>query len=686
MLLALWPGEVYLHQHDFKEAYRYFMLEASIDPSYASYYYAAVCVLAQGDHETAYRLLDQIDGSLPFVDYYLGVVHYRKYQIEQAERFFARSIQEHPEVWQSRYYMGLLYLKQNQVETASGYFSAIPDTIDQSMILPYIEDFDLLMQARVAFQHNEYERAIELYRNVGDYFGYREIGLAHAYERIQEYGQCLFLLDSVIAASTQHDLVVHSLTLAAEVSLESENLGRSRKYLLRLIALDASDHGRYLLGKTYSDELAYDSALVYFDPLPDSLDEYLFYKARTEYFLGLWGRAEEKLLRHREQFPHSSYGDRAIFILASINYKRKEYSYAIEFFSELVAAYPQSIYAASAQRTLGAIYYALEDYAKALEAFDRVKSLSPSRVIEEETALLMYETEYKLGKYKTLIDALRAFVYDNASSRLAPKTRLRIAKILLEQKEYYQSISELERISTSYPMQSIAYEAQLEQARIYGLLNRVPKQKATLHALLAVAEAQDHHGFVANELGGLYRNEMDYDSSLHYYNLLLDDERYREKAMYEIAEIYELLGQYHEAETMVNSLIREYPNSVFLFQSYLIKVHVLKHDGEYDKAAALFQDLMVRLGKRPEIFMELGNLYAEMEEYVLARENYLSACELYKQDRDGAAEALLSAGDASVAIGDLSNAREMYLQAHLIAETIVLKDRANAKLSTISEN
>lgn len=686
ILFALCPGETYLRQHDYAEAYRYFMLESSVDPSYASYYYGALCALAQGDGEAAYELLTQVDHSLPQVYYYLGVVHYKKYMIDKARDYFTHAIEKEPDFWQNHYYMGLIYLKMNQVEKASSYFSSTPDTVDRSGIISYLEDYNLLVQARAQLEDGDYQQAVELYRAVEHYFGYREIGLAYVYTDMQEYGKCLFLLDSVIKASTQHDLVIHSLSLAAEVSFASKNLERTRKYLTQLLDLESNDQAMYLLGRTYSDELAYDSARIYFDPLPESVDEYLFHKARTEYFLGLWGRAEEKLLRHRELFPESDFGDRAVFILASINFKRKEYTYAIDFFGELVTTYPRSIYAASAQRTIGSIYYILEEYSKAFEAFQRVKDYDPLRNIEEETTLLIYETMFKLGKYRTIINALRAFVADNPSSRLVSKTRMRIAKILLEKREYYQSLSELDQISERYDLQPIAYEACLEKAHIYGLLGNIREQKNTLHGILDRSEAGDYHAYVANELGALYRDEASYDSSLHYYNILLAEGRYREKAIYEIAQIYDLLGQYNEAETMVDRLVGEYPSSVFLFQAYMIKTHVYKNDGNYDKAVLLFTDLLTKLGKRPEIFMELGNLYAEMEEYVLARDNFLAAGEYYKQNRDGAAQALLSTGDASIAIGDPAHAREMYLQAHLIAESIVLKDKATEKLRTIGEN
>jgi tetratricopeptide (TPR) repeat protein len=670
---------------DRAEAYRYFMLESAIDPSYSSYYNAAVCALAQGDYESAYQFLLKVDRSLPHIHYYLGIVLYQKSLVELASMHFTRAINEDPDLWQARYYMGLIELKRNRIDEASHYLRATPDTLDRSMILPYVDDYERLVNARILYEQGDYQHAIDMYRAVQYYFGYREIGLAYAYAGLREYDRCLSLLDTVIALSRQQELVTQSLAFAADVSILMKNLGRARHYLYDLMNIHPSDRTRYLLGRTYSDEVLYDSANVYFSLLPDSVDEYLFYKARTEYFLGLWGRAEEKLLRHREQFPDSPFGDRAIFILASINYKREEYVYAIDFFTELCNAYPASIYAATAQRTIGTAYYELGQYENALAAYKRVTDFNPPRSIEEETTLFIYETQYKLGKYRTLIDALRSYIGHDKSSRLVPKTRMRIAKLLLEQKEYYQSIGELNQISDLYPDQAIAFEADLEKARIYAQLENTREQKRTLLRLFDQPGAEEYQAYVANELAAIYTAAMAYDSSLHYYNMLLSEEQYREKAIFEIARIYDLLGQYDEAETMVNQLISEYPSSVFLFQAYLIKVRVYKNDGDYDSAVRLLTDLTTKLGKRPEIYMELGNLHVEMEQYVRARENYLAAGEYYKQNRDGAAQAWLSAGDASVAIGDRKRARELFLQAQLIAESITLKDKATARLSTISE-
>jgi tetratricopeptide (TPR) repeat protein len=84
--------------------------------------------------------------------------------------------------------------------------------------------------------------------------------------------------------------------------------------------------------------------------------------------------------------------------------------------------------------------------------------------------------------------------------------------------------------------------------------------------------------------------------------------------------------------------------------------------------------------------MELGNLYFDVEEFNAARQNFLRACEISKQNREEAAQALLRAGDASVKIGDKSGGKEYYLKATMIAESAVLKNQAMQKITALAED
>ncbi len=685
LLLILFPGDVYLGQHSFEEASRYYAVASSTAPSHQSYYGEAICALNDNELEKSLNLLSSIIYKTPEISYYLGIAYYRLGIHDKSSYYFRSLHDENRNIWQSNYYLGLINLRQNRSDEARTYFNQIPDWSDKMLLVDYIENYNRLVLAQQKYKEGKYTDAIALYKQITYFSGYREIGYALACAQMKEYKKCLSLLDSVIYHSDDKLFVTRSMYEAAKVCFTTREILKSREYLRNYLTIERNDEALFLLGKTFSEEALYDSAIIYFTTLPDSVDEYLFFKGRTEYFLGFWGRAEELLLRHREVFPNSRYGDRATFILASINFNRKEYKQAIDFWNELIALFPQSIYAAAAQKGIGDAYFSSREYMKSLQAYRMVKNYDPSTIIESQTTLKIYETLYYLKKYPSLIDALRSFVEENQKSELVPKTQLRIAKILFERKEYYQSLSELGRIIEDYPYSSITSKALIEKARIYHIIGTKREVKNVFEQLLDNKNAVDYHSYAANELGVIYFNESKYDSALYYYNLLLKDKHYREKAIFEIAKIYALLGQNKESETMIDKLIIEYPTSVFLYDAYILKTKARRNQGQHEEAIHILQELMENVGQKPEILFELGNIYFEIEDYVNARKHYLNACEYFEQKRDDAARALILAGDASVAIGDKKGAREYYLQANLIAESISLKDQAAAKMNTISE-
>jgi tetratricopeptide (TPR) repeat protein len=155
--------------------------------------------------------------------------------------------------------------------------------------------------------------------------------------------------------------------------------------------------------------------------------------------------------------------------------------------------------------------------------------------------------------------------------------------------------------------------------------------------------------------------------------------------MLEIARIYDRLGQTRETGLICDNFIAEYPNSVFLYDATRLKINTLRRSGNYEPALAALKSLNEKIGARAEIYLEIGNIYAELQEFGLARENYLQAVDLFRQDRDGAADALVRAGDVSFALGDRKGARECYVRANLFAESLTLKNQITAKLADLEE-
>jgi tetratricopeptide (TPR) repeat protein len=682
---VLEPKGDYYRLENFLEARRYYHLENRLAPSDENLYRQALCCLGLDDYRTAVGILERIPRKDMLTYYYLGIAYYRLGMWDEAE-INLRSAREFTGAFDpASYYLGLIALKRNEAADARDFFLELSLSPCRDSLLAYLDDYDRLIAARALFAEGRYADAIKTYEAIRDFFGYREIGLAIAYRKLKNYETGRTLLDSVLFTVADRALIERAWLESGLIDYSLKNFSGARAHLIRFLDRNPDPGVRFLIGLIFSQENKFDSAASYFQDLPDTVDDYLFHQGRTDYFRGRWGPAEEKLLRHREAFAQSPNADRADFILGSINFKRKEYRPAIEFWEELLQQFPGSSYAASAAKGIADAYFSIPDYGAALVAYRDIDRYKPPANVQAECRLKVYETRFYLKRYPTLLDALRAFLEDNPDSPLVPRTSLRIAKFLYDLKEYYASLAELDRLIEKYPDLPIVNEALVDRARIGERIGNPKLVKTTYQRMLVNKEAKEYYSFALNELGRIYSAESRFDSALIYYQPLLGFDKYREMTMLEIAQIYDHLGQTRETELVCDNLITEYPNSVFLYDASMLKIKALRRSGNFEKALADLQGLNEKIGLKAEIYVEIGSIYAEIQEYGPARDNYLMAVDLFRQDRDAAADALVRAGDASLALGERKIAREQYLRANLFAESLTLKNQISAKLANLDE-
>jgi len=679
------PGGDYYRFENFLEARRYYYLQNRLAPSDEILYRQALCCLGLEDYRTAVGILERIPRKGMLTHYYLGIAYYRLDMWDEAQ-INLRSAREFSRAFDpASYYLGLIALKKGETSDARSFFLETSPSPGRDSLLAYLDDYDRLIKARALFAEGRYEDAVKTYEVIHDFVGYREIGLAITHKKLKNYELGRALLDSLLNNSLDSALIERAWLESGLIDYSLKNFGGARATLTRYLVRNP-DHGvRYLIGLTFSQENKFDSAAVYFQDLPDTVDDYLFYQGRTDYFRGRWGSAEEKLLRHREAFVQSPNADRADFILGSINFKRKEYRPAIEFWEELLRQFPGSSYAASAAKGIADAYFSIPDYGAALTAYREIDKYKPPANVQTECRLKVYETLFYMKRYPTLLDALRAFIDDNPDSPLVPRTSLRIAKFLYDLKEYYASLAELDRLIEKYPDLPIVNEALVDRARIGERIGNPKLVKTTYQRILNNKEAKEYYSFALNELGRIYSAENRFDSAQIYYQPLLGFDKYREMTMLEIARIYDRLGQTRETELICDNLITEYPNSVFLYDASMLKIKALRRAGNFEKAVADLKVLNEQIGPKAEIYVEIGSIYTEIQEFGLARDNYLQAVDLFRQDRDAAADALVKAGDASLALGERKSAREHYLRANLFAESLTLKNQISAKLANLEE-
>jgi tetratricopeptide (TPR) repeat protein len=679
------PGGDYFQSKKFPEARRYYHLQNRLFPSDINLFQQALCCLELADYRTAAAILECIPQKDMLTFYYLGVAYYRLNMWDEAQINLESAREYSPVYDPTAYYLGLIALKKNDLMEARLHFLELTTFPERDSLLSYLDDYDRLIDARSLCAEGRFEEAVPAYESIRDFYGYRELGLALAYRNLKNYEPARELLDSVLIAGLDSTLIARAWLESGIIDYYLKSYRAARVNLSRYLVRHPDPSVQYLIGLIFSQESKFDSAAIYFQVLPDTVDDYLFYQGRTDYFRGRWGPAEEKLLRHRESFAQSPNADRADFILGSINFKRKEYRAAIEFWEELLREFPGSSYAASAAKGIADADFDIPDYGAALAAYRNIDKYKPPAIVLAECQLKVYETLFYLKRYPTLLDALRAFIDGHPDSPLVPRTSLRIAKYLYDFKDYYASLAEIDRLIEKYPDLPIVNEALVERARIGERIGNPKLVKSTYQQMLGNKEAKEYYSFALNELGRIYAAEARLDSALIYYQLLLGFDKYREMTMLEIARIYDRLGQTRETGLICDKFIAEYPNSVFLYDATRLKIKALQRSGNYDQALAILKELNEKIGAKAEIYLEIGNIYTELQEFGLARENYLLAVDLFRQNRDGAADALVRAGDVSLALGDRKNAREYYVRASLFAESLTLKNQISAKLTDLED-
>lgn len=415
-------------------------------------------------------------------------------------------------------------------------------------------------------------------------------------------------------------------------------------------------------------------------------DSLLFHKGYSAYLKENFIEAEDFLSKHNNMYPTSKYNARVLLLLGEINFKKEEYIKAIEYWRKLNQIYPESDYAIWGLIGIGDAYLKSKRYDTALKAYQQAKKLNLSDELSLEVDLKICECQYHRGRFSSLIEALEYFVNTHSdttkSSSVIARTMLRIARIHIENKEYYSALAMLQRLQDTYSESPVISEALFEQANIYKLLGENEGYKKTL-MLISAKDTADFYPYALIELAMLYAKENRYDSSLHYWVLLQNNEKYKDMALKEIANIYYKMGFFDEAIIVIHSLIKEFPESKFCTEAYLLWVGILKNQGEFKRAEALLNEMLNKYGVLPEILLELGNIYYELNDYPNALKSYLQASEAFKDKRDESAKALILAGDVALAIGDTKSARYYYLNARLIAISEGIKNIATIRINRI---
>ena len=199
--------------------------------------------------------------------------------------------------------------------------------------------------------------------------------------------------------------------------------------------------------------------------------------------------------------------------------------------------------------------------------------LESTDIIIEEQQLESASTQDALNSYRQAAE-----LFDDPERRA--KTLRRMADLALtsatEQEMGSEDDSDLEQ-----KVDKVVYDNTMEQ------VNTTPDNERKL-ALLDLA------GTMAPSLAD---HDVDYDTAISLYQELLnstDDPGQRAEAYYLLSKAYAMDGNLEQAQTSLDALVSQYPNSEWALESQFRRGEMLFSDGDYEYAEQAYADVIKR--------------------------------------------------------------------------------------------
>ncbi len=151
----------------------------------------------------------------------------------------------------------------------------------------------------------------------------------------------------------------------------------------------------------------------------------------------------------------SSY-DESLFFTGIRFFANKNYTYAMQFFNEIINKYPNSNFYVSSYFLLGDCYRKTKQYQKALDTYQKAINLSPKNDTVAQTLFEMAEIYKKMRFYSRARAIYKSVINDYATTKWSQKARYMLAKSYYDEKRYDKALNLLLGIDKNSPYYSLS--------------------------------------------------------------------------------------------------------------------------------------------------------------------------------------------------------------------------------------
>ncbi len=551
--------------------------------------------------------------------YHLAYAHLSEKSFEQALGYF-NDIKTHESAYYyaANYYAGYLALRNEDYDTALQDLLKASENAAYQSVVPY-----LVLQ--VYYKQKRFEELISYIQKVNK----TETVLKNEEEIILLTAEAYFFTDQHVAAAQHYEeyLALTGFVATSEVQYRTA-------------------HALYKAGELYR-------ALKYFKEL--ALQQDVIGQAASYYAGLLYLKTHQKILaltafKHAQQTSFSpEIREGAAFQYAKLSYELGQFVQAIGALQRLKNDYPTSQHLAEVDALLSEAYLHTKDYNLAIAHIEGL-AIQPQHVLKVYQKVTFYQGSecFNRTEYDRAIELFRKSLQHPYEKKLTLQAHLWIGESHSAMQQYDQAVADYQ-----YVLDNSAKDRAVHQQALYGLgyarfsngcytqalhlfrqytrLQRTASPwlkdaqvrvadcyyvtKKYQRALQAYDQAlPSYPAHVYYQKGVVYRLLQDRDDARKNFQIVFDkytNTVYYEKALFEVAKMDFVQGNYLKAIQAFTKLVQEKPRSKLVPDALLIRVVAYTNLEQYPQAIRDFEHLLREYPRHPNtknVLLELPKI------------------------------------------------------------------------------
>ncbi|MFO7946750.1 MAG: tetratricopeptide repeat protein [Armatimonadota bacterium] len=390
----------------------------------------------------------------------------------------------------------------------------------------------------------------------------------------------------------------------------------------------------------------------------------LYYRLGEKYAASdNWEDAVAAYQRAYEVASEGEWAETALMATADAQVADNQLVAALDTYTQFIQQFPESPDIGRAHVQRGKTLVRLNRHREAVTYYTSVLQAHNDAAWAPEVAFALGEVYVDHTQIVRAVEAFVDLADTYPESELAPDALFTAAELRYEQSNFSASSRLYERLIEEHPQCDLTDEAHYKLG--WSLL-KMQERTAALEHFLAAVERSDNPAVAADarlQAGYIYMHNEQFDNAIEMLKPGIQNESDQQlpSMLHLLAEAYASVDQSAEAVTVMERLTTDFPEYAYIQQSRLRLAQMYADIEEYEKAAAILNDLRKAEDRQlsHKATMELAEIKRASQQFEDAAELYLTVAD-GTHDDELAARALYRAGTTYQRMGDAEQAVELY--------------------------